>query len=903
MAKLNENYLDVIRNKLYKWNKDNKVENVPSIFNGKSKSKLQVQDLGSNISSENMVKSNRKQKVEMDKKKDEGTGSLIRIKKPIQNDTKAPLIFPTTGSCKNDQVKIKKQCSTEEVPFKISKKRKKDFIVKTKKNNTVQVGKMNTIIKDNISLKQEKQSNLISHYEANKDENNTETVNLTSNNIQESTSEIELDNSSKSNGKVKTTKKMKLKSKPTDYLRKHFKKRKTQSISEDPADFYDDEDVDIKEFNIQQFSKEYSSLHYEYSESTLNTFYIPEKYFEIMSSDEEVIDEYSNCVATEKPKNSININTARTVTSTNLPTDINLKDLEMEDTNITNITLNPELQDSEFDNLNSSILEDSQINVESFNLKTSKVLNASQETEQVTNTNLQIVETSHSPINYFKLLKLKNGDQLIILESLYETVHFYGLCSMKVLHGEVEILGASLNKTSSNQNIYSPRGTALLYLRNRCREFQNNSINLKHLISTEFLDEDQEDLTFNEHCAIVLCKELNPPYINFIENHIAQKIFPDVEPRIDFDLFGSFNKIQISEKWFEIIENINENSTVVICGGKGVGKSTFLRFAINVILNKFKKIRMFDLDSGQSEFCPPGCLSIVDVDQYVFGPNYTHLQAPKKMTLSHVNIGSDMKSYLKSVNSIIGSINRIEPLPILINFSGFTQGFGLDIAISILRTLQPSQIIEIKSKIPNKNYKIDLTSQNVNSYEIDSNFLDVQEVNLHLDYDYNKFESVAETNNEAWSLEARVSRELTIISYFGQLMTNTVRTLTSSEVNMFTIKLSAIKIASFSGKSLSAIAINGNLVMLCEQNSDFYYSYGVGIVRGIDLDQDVLVLLTPEKLEVLQNVTHLILSSVTIPPTLLMSAAEVKGAIPYVSKGETVELAQFTKRSYLPPRK
>lgn len=77
----------------------------------------------------------------------------------------------------------------------------------------------------------------------------------------------------------------------------------------------------------------------------------------------------------------------------------------------------------------------------------------------------------------------------------------------------------------------------------------------------------------------------------------------------------------------------------------------------------------------------------------------------------------------------------------------------------------------------------------------------------------------------------------------------------------------------------------------------------LGFVRGLDLDNNTLVLLTPEPFDRLDSVTHLVLSSVTAPPSLLMHADGVKGCVPYVSFGTLVDLGQLTKRPYLPPRK
>jgi len=41
---------------------------------------------------------------------------------------------------------------------------------------------------------------------------------------------------------------------------------------------------------------------------------------------------------------------------------------------------------------------------------------------------------------------------------------------------------------------------------------------------------------------------------------------------------------------------------LVVCGAKGVGKSTCLRYTVNKLLQKFSQIAVIDCDPGQPEF-------------------------------------------------------------------------------------------------------------------------------------------------------------------------------------------------------------------------------------------------------------------------------------------------------------
>lgn len=71
-------------------------------------------------------------------------------------------------------------------------------------------------------------------------------------------------------------------------------------------------------------------------------------------------------------------------------------------------------------------------------------------------------------------------------------------------------------------------------------------------------------------------------------------------------------------------------------------------------------------------------------------------------------------------------------------------------------------------------------------------------------------------------------------------------------------------------------------------------------MRGIDLENDYLVLITQVNPEVLDKISYLVLGSVSLPPSIYMTAQNIRGLMPFVMKGELTSLARLTRRSYLP---
>lgn len=233
------------------------------------------------------------------------------------------------------------------------------------------------------------------------------------------------------------------------------------------------------------------------------------------------------------------------------------------------------------------------------------------------------------PENYCMAEYYDCEDKKVVILEKNQSISFYGLFTLKVLYGKVEVLGSILESNSKPVNLYSPRGSALLYVKNatHCQD-SNKQIKINHLFPTQ--DSLEGDIFVEANSAVILCSKLEDAKVLFVEKYISQKIFPKLEndsvPQIIFEPSGNTNTIKQSSVWDEVLSNVSWDSKLMITGGKGVGKSTLLRFAINRLLNKFDKVRVLDLDPGQSEFTVPGCISVVTVTEPVFGPNFTHLK-------------------------------------------------------------------------------------------------------------------------------------------------------------------------------------------------------------------------------------------------------------------------------------
>lgn len=73
---------------------------------------------------------------------------------------------------------------------------------------------------------------------------------------------------------------------------------------------------------------------------------------------------------------------------------------------------------------------------------------------------------------------------------------------------------------------------------------------------------------------------------------------------------GEADAVQVfSNSWLRALDEVT-NGRVLICGNRGVGKSTLFRFAVNRLLSLGRRVIVVDTDPGQSELGTPGSLLV-----------------------------------------------------------------------------------------------------------------------------------------------------------------------------------------------------------------------------------------------------------------------------------------------------
>jgi polynucleotide 5'-hydroxyl-kinase GRC3/NOL9 len=138
-----------------------------------------------------------------------------------------------------------------------------------------------------------------------------------------------------------------------------------------------------------------------------------------------------------------------------------------------------------------------------------------------------------------------------------------------------------------------------------------------------------------------------------------------------------------------------ENGILMMMGDTDSGKSTFCRMLVNSVLRLGRKCAVVDMDIGQSEIGPPGCVgwgvpeaeiqSLSDIP--VHGISFVGSSNPIGRMLEHVTASTEA----------VRKAQKEKPDIILIDTTGLIQGeSGRRLKMNKIRSLSPNHLIAIQ---------------------------------------------------------------------------------------------------------------------------------------------------------------------------------------------------------------
>ncbi|ETE62219.1 Polynucleotide 5'-hydroxyl-kinase NOL9 [Ophiophagus hannah] len=243
--------------------------------------------------------------------------------------------------------------------------------------------------------------------------------------------------------------------------------------------------------------------------------------------------------------------------------------------------------------------------------------------------------------------------------------------------------------------------------------------------------------SFGPDCSLLLLEQLDTPEAKFILSHPEfSQIFrakkQDAPPFIPEDTVlasAGLGRLEpssgllVSQSMHSAIGELihacqveDEGCPVIlVCGPKSIGKSTFNRYLMNLLLNRLPCLEYLECDLGQPEFNPPGCISLVDVREPLLGPPFSHQRPPRKMAFyGDISCEHDTERYLDTLKYVLGGYER--DVPLLINTMGWVKGqreiesfhiviirWGrlaglLLLLIDVIRLLLPTHVVQLSAE-------------------------------------------------------------------------------------------------------------------------------------------------------------------------------------------------------------
>lgn len=119
-------------------------------------------------------------------------------------------------------------------------------------------------------------------------------------------------------------------------------------------------------------------------------------------------------------------------------------------------------------------------------------------------------------------------------------------------------------------------------------------------------------------------------------------------------------------------------------------------------------------------------------------------------------------------------------MPTLINYMGFTQSYGINIASTVITYVSPTVVVQINSTQNTKNFEKDLTlktvSENTEMFGAANDIWD-------LSYSLFMINSMSD-GLVSWQAQGRQTREMCILSYFGTIVDDSL-SLTGKGVPLY----------------------------------------------------------------------------------------------------------------------
>uniref|UniRef100_A0A2K6GHS5 Polynucleotide 5'-hydroxyl-kinase NOL9 n=1 Tax=Propithecus coquereli TaxID=379532 RepID=A0A2K6GHS5_PROCO len=540
----------------------------------------------------------------------------------------------------------------------------------------------------------------------------------------------------------------------------------------------------------------------------------------------------------------------------------------------------------------------------------------------------------------------------LLLLPVQQGFTFSGICRVTCLYGQVQVFGFNISQGQPAQDVFSTYTHSYLTInavRYSMPEKSKKEIKreARTLLKSHLNLDDRcwSMQNFSPLCSIVLLEHLKTSTVKFITSYPGLSyIFTQESPAFQINsecltlrsvgikrekkkkgLLLSKSALSTLEELVNVsCEEVDGCPVILVCGSQDVGKSTFNRYLINQLLNSVSCVDYLECDLGQTEFTPPGCISLLNITEPILGPPFTHQRTPQKMVYyGKTSCKNDYENYVEIIKYVFNSYKRESPL--IINTMGWVLGKpalaplitvlvsyeGLLLLIDLIRfkympTLTPGYVddkdglyTKSKSKIRNQGFKLAEFAENLEFADEEKEspvvFTGHKLMCVHSEFAFR----LTARNRE---LHNKILRDLAVLGYLGQLQPPVPKPLSPLHgLTPYQVPFNAVALRithSDVAPTHILYAVNASWVALCKILDDVrgYTNgpillaqtpicdcLGFGICRGIDMEKRLYHILTPVPPEELRTVNCLLVGAVSVPHCVFKNQHGLEGTIPYVT--------------------
>ncbi|KAL5257595.1 hypothetical protein ACHWQZ_G012498 [Mnemiopsis leidyi] len=383
-----------------------------------------------------------------------------------------------------------------------------------------------------------------------------------------------------------------------------------------------------------------------------------------------------------------------------------------------------------------------------------------------------------------------------------------------------------------------------------------------------------------------------------------------------FELFSGLNKaVCISGDWSDPIKTVTSSECrVAVCGPQNSGKSTLCRYAVNKLLERHKTVLFLEGDIGQSELTPSGLVTLSVLREPLLNPPFCNRSSfVSDLSLSSDHLSAEsycvgvvspsqvMNEYLEKMKLILDKAKKLNKggVPLVVNFMGWTKGFGVALHADILRMLEPSHVLNLQT----------------NSTKDLPPILELLEIPGILPEDENKIQTKPQVLNipgytghsSTAGFQAFELRHLALLNYFSPIYSRN----NSSILPPYKVRWSDVAVIIPYGieEKMAAYSLNCSVVALLtgrpvemsrdtedirvvEEEAGYMKCLGLAIIRAIDINEKVFYINTPvdkSSLDQVYVMKHTVLPVPHVPSGSL--------PMPYVSNLAASEILGMGSRS------